>query len=69
MSKPLIKDEFTHLKGQISRQRIWQLRKHKEHKCIKCGKPEGKCKWYCDDCYELLCTYIGVNKPFRNKDK
>jgi len=32
-----IQDEFTHLAGTVSRQRIWQLRKYAEGKCVICG--------------------------------
>lgn len=33
-----IKDEFTKLKGRVSRQWIWQLRQKKRGLCTKCNK-------------------------------
>ena len=39
-----INDEFTHLK--VSRQRRYQLRKQRDHRCILCGAPAlrgGRC--------------------------
>jgi hypothetical protein len=35
--RPAIKDEFSAL--PVSRQRKWQLRKHRENKCSICGAP------------------------------
>lgn len=37
-SRKLIHDEFTHLKGKVSRQRIYQLRKKRDGLCAICGK-------------------------------
>jgi hypothetical protein len=37
-SRVRIEDEFTHL--PVSRGRKYQLRRHKEGKCIKCGQPQ-----------------------------
>lgn len=34
-----IRDRFTRLKGKMSRQRLWQLRKASRGHCITCGKP------------------------------
>ncbi len=44
-----IKDEFTKLKGKVSRQRIYQLRKVRDGRCAKCGKKEsnrGLCEFH-----------------------
>lgn len=38
----MIKDEFTKLKGTVSRQRIWQMRKVRDGKCRICGKTAMK---------------------------
>ena len=35
----LIHDEFTILQGTVSRQRIWQLLRTRERRCIICGEP------------------------------
>lgn len=61
----MIHDEFTHLKSEVSRQRIWQLRQHQENNCMICGKPAGKARQYCDKHYLWHCNYVGIRKPFK----
>jgi hypothetical protein len=38
--RKLIKDEFTHL--PVSRQRKYQLRMQREHRCSECGEPAAQ---------------------------
>lgn len=44
--KRMIRDEFTPL--SVSRQRKWQLRRHKESRCEICGDPapSGRCDYH-----------------------
>lgn len=41
----VIKDEFRDL--EVSRQRRYQLRKRRDHKCVLCGKPASGSAVYC----------------------
>ena len=43
MSSKRTQDEFTHLHGTVSRQRLWQMRRKRDGCCPRCGhkKPDG----------------------------
>jgi hypothetical protein len=45
VSGKLIRDEFTDL--PISRQRKYQLRMHRDKRCVFCGEPLANDTWYC----------------------
>jgi hypothetical protein len=69
-------DEFDKLKGKVSRQRIWQLRKRKENKCTICGQPVNMSVAYCDKHFILHFQNKSTKNPFRylknypeNRDK
>lgn len=46
-------DEFSHLIGKVSRQRICQLRNKRDGKCCICGKPKGDSP-YAETCF--ICS-------------
>jgi hypothetical protein len=58
-----IKDKYRALNGSVSRQRIYQLRKREQKKCIICGKPLGLSLVYCDKHY--ISRKRGIKEPFK----
>jgi hypothetical protein len=66
MRKP-IKDEFTHLK--VSRQRKYQLRKRRDHRCMHCGQPavrSGRCLKHLVEAREWQRKRHGLKRRYRN---
>ncbi len=65
--RPEIKDEFTNLR--ISRQRKYQLRKQRDHRCTECGEPAAqgtRCLKHLVDARERQRRNRGLKRRYTN---